>query len=202
MSDLSPEELVLWCQRTLPDDTRAFEVLVAHFKRSVFATAYRLMGNREEAEDQAQEAFIKIYRGIIKLKEPATLAAWIQRVTINTCLDALSKQKRRPQHISITSEDDGEGQHHAAAHTGSPHATAESGELRRCLERALSVLEPEGRQVIVLRDIEAMPYEEIAAALKLKLSAVKMRIHRARLAFQKLLEKTCPGVAESRSARA
>ncbi len=109
MNGLSPEELVRWCQRTLPDDTRAFEALVAQYKRAVFATAYRLMGSREEAEDQAQEAFLKIYRGVAKLEDPVTLPAWIQRVTINTCLDALEKQRRRPV-IQITPpfEDDEE----------------------------------------------------------------------------------------------
>lgn len=195
MSDLSPEELVLWCQRTLPDDTRAFEALVAQFKRSVFATAYRMMGNREEAEDQAQEAFLKIYRGIRGLKEPKTLTTWIQRITVNTCLDALGRQQRRPSYISMTTDEEDEEQSYAASQAGAPDVAAESGELRRCLERALSALEPDWRKVIVLRDIEDMAYEEIAAALKIKLSAVKMRIHRARLAFQKLLEQICPDAA-------
>lgn len=203
MSDLSPEELVLWCQRTLPDDTRAFEVLVARFKRSVFATAFRLMGSREEAEDQAQEAFLKIYRGISKLEEPATLPAWVQRVTVNTCLDALGKQKRRPATTSLTAdESEGEGSDYTDRRTAGPAAVAESGELRRCLERALSGLEANGRNVIILCDVEDMPYEEIASALKIGLSAVKMRIHRARLAVQKLLEQFCPGVAGAGSARA
>ncbi|MBD0373920.1 MAG: sigma-70 family RNA polymerase sigma factor, partial [Pyrinomonadaceae bacterium] len=104
MDAISPEELVLWCQRTLPHDTRAFEALVAQYKRSVFATAYRLMADRQEAEDQAQEVFLKIYRGIKSLKEPVTLTAWIQRITVNTCLDAMEKQKRRPPTISISHE--------------------------------------------------------------------------------------------------
>lgn len=203
MSDLSPEELVLWCQRTLPEDTRAFEALVARFKRGVFGTAYRMMGNREEAEDQAQESFLKIYRGIAGLKEPATLTTWIQRVTVNTCLDALSKQKRQPAYLSLTAEAEDDGLDYPDLRTADPRAAAESGELRHCIERALSSLEAESRTVIILRDVEDMSYEEIADALKLKMSAVKMRIHRARLAFQKLLEKVCPGVvaAGSKSAR-
>ena len=202
MGEIAPEELVLWCRRTLPDDTRAFEALVAQFKRSVFATALRMMGSREEAEDQAQEAFLKIYRGVTKLEEPATLPAWVQRVTVNTCLDALDRRKRRPATTSLT--DDEEGAEHAYADTRAPGpaAAAEGGELRRCLERALAGLEPDGRKVIILRDVEDMPYEEIAAALKIGLSAVKMRIHRARLAVQKLLEQVCPGVAGSGAARA
>lgn len=71
MQTLAPEELVRLCQRTLPDDTRAFELLVSMYKERVFATAYRLMGNRQDAEDQAQEVFLKIYskpNGVVKIR--------------------------------------------------------------------------------------------------------------------------------------
>lgn len=199
MSELSAEELVLWCRRTLPHDTRAFEALVSQYKRSVYATAYRMMGSREEAEDQAQEVFLKIYRGVTKLEEPSTLPAWVKRVTVNTCLDALAKQKRRPATTSLTSSDgeEGEERDYADARAPGPAAAAEGSELRHCLERALSGLESGGRQVIVMRDVEDMAYEEIADALKIGLGAVKMRIHRARLAVQKLLEQFCPGVVRA-----
>ena len=197
LSAHSPEELVLWCKRTLPDDTRAFEALVAQYKRAVYAIAYRLMGSREEAEDQAQEAFLKIYRGVTKLEEPVTLPAWIQRVTVNTCLDALARGKRRPATTSITSDDDWEREDrdYADRRSPGPFEAAEHAELRRCLERALAGLDPEARRVIVLRDVEDMPYEEIAGALEVSLSALKMRIHRARLAVQRLLKQVCPGLA-------
>ena len=187
----------MWCRRTLPDDTRAFEALVAQYKRGVFATAYRLMGSREEAEDQAQESFLKIYRGVTKLEEPAALPAWIQRVTVNTCLDALAKQKRRPASASFTADDEGvrDARDYADARRPGPVAAAEGAELRRCLERPLDALGDDARKVVVLRDVEDMPYEEIAGALKLGLSALKMRIHRARLAVKRLLEQICPGVA-------
>jgi len=181
--------------------TRAFEALVAQYKRSVYATAYRLMGSREEAEDQAQETFLKIYRGVTRLEEPATLPAWIQRVTVNTCLDALAKQKRRPSTTSLTTED-GEERDYADAQASGPHAATEVDELRRCIENALAGLDDGGRRVIILCDVEDMPYDEIASVLKVGLSAVKMRIHRARLAFQKMLERVCPGVAGSHATRA
>lgn len=198
MSALSPEELVQWCKRTLPYDTRAFEALVAEYKRSVFATAYRMMGSREEAEDQAQEAFLKIFRGVTKLKEPVTLPAWIHRITVNTCLDALAKQKRRLETAPLTiNEQEQEEQYYADTRNLSPGANVEFEELRGCLEKALAGLEPEAREVIVLRDIEDMAYEEIAGMLKIGLSALKMRIHRARLALQRMLEQVCPGVART-----
>jgi RNA polymerase sigma-70 factor (ECF subfamily) len=80
MQTLAPEELVRLCQRTLPDDTRAFELLVSMYKERVFATAYRLMGNRQDAEDQAQEVFLKIYRGIRQLEDPGMFTSWVYRI--------------------------------------------------------------------------------------------------------------------------
>ncbi len=205
MSTVSPEELALWCQRTLPDDTRGFEALVARYKKQVFSTAYRLMGNRQEAEDQAQEVFLKIYRGIKSLAEPATLPAWVHRITVNTCLDALERRKRRPASAPLA--DPEEGRDEAAAEfadtrTPTPAEAAERRELLRCLEKALALLDADGYRVILLRDIEEAPYEEIAGALKIGLSAVKMRIHRARLKLQQLLEQVCPWVGGRGAARA
>ena len=192
MDNLSAEDLAKLCQQTLPNDTSVFELIVARYKKRVFATAYRLMDNREEAEDQAQEVFLKIYRSIGKLSEPATFEAWLHRITVNTCLDALEKGKRRPAiKIHLDSEEESGGFDVPAK--SNPAKTFEDNEIRSCLEKALAKLEPKGRSVIVLRDVEELSYEEIAELLKAGLSAVKMRIHRARLAIQKLIEEICPG---------
>jgi RNA polymerase sigma-70 factor (ECF subfamily) len=196
MQAIAPEELVLQCQRTLPDDTRAFELLVQIYKERVYAMAFRLMGNRQDAEDQAQEVFLKVYRGIKQLDEPATLTAWIYRITTNTCFDALSKQKRRPQTTPLSPPDD-EG--HDEPRYADPRVVGpEEAALRRetwvCLEKTLAELDASGRAALMLRDIEDRPYQEIAEILSIGLSAVKMRIHRARLAFQQVLEKVCPGL--------
>ena len=201
MEAIAPEELVRMCQHTLPDDTRAFELLVSQYKDRVYATAYRLMGNPQDAEDQAQESFLKIYRGIRSLDEPATLTSWVYRITTNTCFDALNKRKRRPQTTPLAPPDDegNEEPRYADTRTLSPEEAAVLAEARACLERTLSQLDEIGRTVLVLRDIEDRPYQEIAEILKLGLSAVKMRIHRARLAFQQTLDKVCPGLRSARS---
>ena len=99
MQTFSPETLARLCQQTLPEDTRAFEALVAQFKGRVYATAYRLMGDPQDAEDQVQEVFIKIYRGIRDLDDPSTVATWIYRVTTNTCMDALAKRACSTHHV-------------------------------------------------------------------------------------------------------
>ena len=159
------------------------------------------MGNPQDAEDQAQEAFLKIYRGIRSLDEPATLTSWIYRITTNTCFDALNKRKRRPQTTPLAPPDDegNEEPRDADTRTLSPEEAAMRAEARACLERTLSQLDEVGRTVLVLRDIEDRPYQEIAEILKLGLSAVKMRIHRAWLAFQQTLDKVCPGLRGAKS---
>ena len=199
MESFSPEALVRWCQRTLPDDPRAFEYLVTHYKGRVFATAYRMMGNTQEAEDQAQEVFFKIYRSIVALDEPATLPAWITRITVNTCLDALTKQRRRPQTVPL---DPPEAEGSAApqyeeTRLPMPEDTALRHEAQHCIEAALARMEPTSRAALVLRDIDDRPYQEVATLLTVGLSAAKMRIHRARLTFQHLLERVCPDLAQS-----
>jgi RNA polymerase sigma-70 factor (ECF subfamily) len=195
----SPEALVRWCQRTLPNDTRAFEQLVARYKGRVFATALRMMGDAQEAEDQAQEVFIKVYRGIATLDEPATLGSWITRITVNTCLDALAKQRRRPRTVPIEpAEDQGSAPpQFEDTRTPSPETSALRDEERRCIESALARLEPASRAALMLRDIDDRPYQEVASLLALGLSAAKMRIHRARIAFQRMLEGVCPELARS-----
>ena len=200
MINPSPVDLVRLCQQTLPDDTRAFEVIVARYKKKVFLTAYRLLDNREEAEDYAQEVFLKIYRSIKNLNEPETFEAWLHRITVNTCLNALEKRKRTPN-IKIYLDADIETQGFDIPSKLNAEKTFEAQEIRNCLEKALAKLEPTGRNAIVLRDIEEMSYEEIAASLKVGLSAVKMRIHRARLAVRDLIEKICPGSWRASSIR-
>jgi len=194
METLQPEALVRLCQQTLPEDTRAFEALVALFKGRVYATAYRLMGNQHDAEDQAQEVFIKIYRGIRHLDDPTTVAAWISRVTTNTCFDALAKRQRSPRTTSMTPlapEPDDEREY-ADTRTGTPEEAALRRELRACLEDTLHQLDLAERAALILRDVEGRTYQEIAETFAVGLSAVKMRIHRARLAFQQLFERICP----------
>jgi RNA polymerase sigma-70 factor, ECF subfamily len=201
VSTLTSEELVRWCQRTLPDDTQAFEYLISQYKGRVFATTYRLMGNRQEAEDQAQEVFLKVYRNIKTLNEPATLPAWITRIAINTCMDAMSRQRRRPQTTPLAGVGlDGETEEeprYADTTTVGPEEAVLQGEMRHCIEQALVKLDTTARTALVLRDVDDHSYQEIAEMLSIGLSAVKMRIHRARQAFQQALTKVCPDLGRS-----
>ena len=193
---MSPEELVRRCQQARPGDMRAFEQLVAAYKTQVLRTAYRLMRNREDAEDLAQEVFLKVYRGIRTLDDPAAVTGWIHRITVNLCLDTLAKQKRRPSTaLSALANGDGDEDARLADTTqAAPEEAVVHDELRRCIEAVLAQLGAVERVVLVLRDLEDRSYQEIADILKAGLSATKMRIHRARLTFQQVFERLCPGL--------
>jgi len=201
LESLPPQTLTRLCQQTLPEDTRAFQALVGQLKARVYATAYRQMGNRQDAEDQAQEVFVKVYRGIQDLDDPATVTTWIYRLTVNTCFDALRKRGRAPNTTAAAppSADRDEELQYADPNAATPEEDALRCELRDCLEDVLQRLDPGERAVLVLRDVEEQPYQEIAETLAIGLSATKMRIHRARLTFQQLFTSLCaelwrPGV--------
>jgi RNA polymerase sigma-70 factor, ECF subfamily len=193
VDEVSPEELVQRCQQARPGDTRAFEQLVAMYKTQVFRTAYRLMRNPEDAEDLTQEVFLKVYRSIRTLDDPASLPAWIQRITVNLCLDILAKHKRRPSvPLTALSTDGGDADARPlGTAAATPEAAALRDEVRRCIEAVLVQLGAVERVVLLLRDLEDRSYQEIADILKTGLSATKMRIHRARLSFQQLFERLC-----------
>jgi RNA polymerase sigma-70 factor, ECF subfamily len=195
VEQLSPEELARWCQRTLPGDIRAFQQLVTTYKAQVLRTALRILGNRQDAEDVAQEVFLAVFRRIRDLDDPATLTAWMYRITVNMCLNVRTKQKRRPDTIPLTPPDsDNQTEEFVDPTAATPEEAALRRELQRCIAAVLAQLNSVERAIIVLRDFEDRSYQELADSLNIGLSAVKMRIHRARAAFQQLFDRICSGL--------
>jgi RNA polymerase sigma-70 factor, ECF subfamily len=191
----SPEELARWCQRTLPGDIRAFQLLVTTYKAQVLRTALRMLGNRQDAEDLAQEVFLAVFRRIRDLDDPATLTAWIYRITVNMCLNARARQKRRPDTIPLAPSDlDDQIEGFVDTTVATPEEAVLRRELQRCIAAVLAQLNSVERAIIVLRDFEDRSYQEIADSLSVGLSAAKMRIHRARAAFQQLFDRICSGL--------
>ncbi|MCS6879922.1 MAG: RNA polymerase sigma factor [Oscillochloridaceae bacterium] len=170
----------------LPD----FDELVQRYQRQVLVIAYRILGNWQDAEDLAQEALLKAYLRLGDLVNPASLGAWLRRLTVNACLDALARQQRRPATVSLTASEDHEA---PVPERFLAVASAEEAAVRaeewRDLRATLLRLEPGAREALVLREIYGYSYAEIAGMLDLGLSAVKMRVHRARHAVQRALNE-------------
>lgn len=179
-SHLSDEELVALCQKRLPDDPRPFTALVSRYQQPVLATCFQFMGDRQEAEDQAQEVFMRVYRGIQRFEGRSKFSTWLFQITLNTCRTALKKRARRPV-VEETSLLELEALLPSSQ-------TSEEAALARAevdaVAQALQLLNENDRTILVLREADGLTYQEIAEALNIGLSAAKMRVMRARLALQ------------------
>lgn len=199
MSALSDEELVARCKKELPSNTRSYEELVQRHMNRVYGIAYRIVLQKEEAEDVAQEVFIKVYHGLKKFEQQSSFSTWLYRIATNSALDTLDKTGRRSKNIvTLTSQKNTKEEEtdpldpHASV--AGPEEQVIQKELRECINRVLKKLNRDQARLLVMRDFEDLSYNEIALALQANLSTVKMRIHRARLAFQELFGQFCGGV--------
>jgi len=166
-------------------DLAAFEELVAHFERPVFALCFRLLGDAEEARDAAQETFLKVYRGLSGFRGEAGLKTWIYRIAINQAMNQKRWWRRRHRDETI-SLDITRGQSEATLGSmlpgrgSSPEAEAISSEREHSIMRALGEIKEEYRIALMLREIEELSYEEIAETLSISIGTVKSRIARGR----------------------
>lgn len=166
-------------------DLSAFEDLVAHFERPVYALCFRLLGDAEEARDAAQDTFLKVYRGLGAFRGDAGLKTWIYRIAINQAMNQRRWWRRRHRDETI-SLDITRGQSDTPignllpGRGISPEAQAISSERERNIMRALGEIKEEYRIALMLREIEELSYEEIAATLSISIGTVKSRIARGR----------------------
>lgn len=168
----------------------SFETLVERYQGQLLGIAYRMLGNWQDAEDLAQEALLKAYLRLGDLANPESLGPWLRRLTVNASLDALTRRQRRPSTVSLTAPDDQDvPTAERALAVGSAEDAAVRAEEWRDLRAMLGRLDPGARDALVLRDIYGYSYAEIAAILDLGLSAVKMRVHRARTAVQRAISE-------------
>lgn len=195
---LTDEELVARCKKELPGDTRSYELLTQRHMNRVYSVVYRIVCSKEEAEDITQEVFVKVFHGIKKFEQQASFASWLYRIATNSALDSLEKLKRQQKHAApliVYKDKDKEEESdpltlHPSKEAG-PEERALQRELRECISRVLKQLDRQQSSLLVMRDFDDLSYDEIATSLKLGMSAVKMRIHRARLSFQELFSQTC-----------
>ena len=180
---MTEKELVRAAQR---GDDSAFEELVRTYEKRVYHLALRMCGNVDDAYEVAQEAFLSAWKGMRFFRGDSSFSTWLSRLTSNAAIDFLRRQRRQGGSDGV-SLDDEDTFLEVADPAPSPHQQAERLELRDALARGLGALSPEHRQVLLLRELQGLTYEEIAAALELDLGTVKSRIARAREKLRKYL---------------
>ena len=174
--------------RAQKGDQEAFAALMEANQGRIYNLTLRMTGNPEDAAELSQEAFFNAWRGISKFQGDSSFATWLYRLATNVCIDYLRKQKRRRQVESEVSLDDEEASWTEPADwSQDPQRQLERSELGRALERGLRALPEQQRQILVLRELSGLSYQEIAEKLDLDLGTVKSRIARARLALRKIL---------------
>ena len=175
-------------RRAKEGDQGAFERLVMDNQNRVYSLALRLCGDREAAADLAQEAFIKAWQGLGSFQGESSCATWVYRRATNLCIDYLRKKKRREGvEPSVSLDDSDSGWAEPADRESDPQLVLERSERGRALARGLASLPGWQRQVLVLRELSGLSYQEISQALDVDLGTVKSRIARARLSLRKIL---------------
>ena len=178
----SPGDDAALLARLRAGDAAAFETLVITHQHRVFGVALRMLGSRAEAEEIAQEVFLRAHRAIADFRGDARLGTWLYAIASRLCLNRLASPDRRVARGDDVLVD-------VPASTPDAAAAAERAELDAALRAAIAELPDERRLVLVLRDVEGLSYEQIAEALALDLGTVRSRLHRARMQLKEKLER-------------
>ena len=179
--DVSNAELV---KKSQLGDKNAFEELVRRHQELVFSLAYKLTGNRELANDVAQEAFIRAWKAIDKFRGDSTFGTWIYRITVNT---AWTLRKKAKKHYSLNIEDTQEPV--VIDEKKDPELVAINSDLSVVLRKALNQIPLEQRIIVELKNIEGRSHKEIADYLDISVTAAKVRLHRAHQKLRNILEE-------------
>ena len=184
---MSEEQLI---RRAQQGDNGAFEELLLLHQKKVYNLCLRMSANPDDALDLSQEAFLRAWRSLGQYQFEASFSTWLFRLTSNICIDFLRRKKRR-QETSLTESYDGsdEGAELSVpdAQPG-PEQQAMTNETKIELARAMEQLSPEHREILQLRVVEDLQYEQIADILGVRVGTVKSRLARARLSFRKILK--------------
>lgn len=185
--DLEERALIQQCKQGI---LSAFDKLVEKYEKRVFNFAYRMAGNYDDANDVAQEAFIRVFNAIGSFRGDANFSTWLYRIVTNVYLD---ERKRAKSHMHTPLDDYIELEENAVARqvedTGpGPEELAEQKERHDLLQAAIQTLPDYQRVMVLLYHVEARSYEEIAEIMNLPIGTVKSRLNRARLALKEKLQ--------------
>lgn len=166
-------------QLCLDGDAVAFEILVERYKKLVYTTAYRMMGNKEEAEDVSQEAFIRIYSSLGRYNPEFKFSTWAMKITTNLCLDQLRKRKNvalpMDELPEITDDDK------------TPEETFITNETGREVQAAIDKLPAKYKEFLILFHVQNLSYQEIMDITGESLTIVKNRLYRARQMLKEII---------------
>ena len=166
----------------------AFEELVARHRDKIYARAYTMMRNEEEAVDLSQEAWVKAWQRLVQFQGDSSFATWMTRIVINLCLDQIRKNKRqRAESIDQLDEEVGGVERQMPVVTPNPTEGLERSELRERIDEAMQKLSYEHRTVLVLHEFEDLEYKEIAKRMKCSIGTVMSRLFYARRKMAALL---------------
>jgi RNA polymerase sigma-70 factor (ECF subfamily) len=183
--------------RLVARDEQAFNAVVRTYQRRVFALLFRMLGNRAEAEDLAQEVFVQVFKAIGSFRGESKLSTWIYRIAVN-----LSKNRTKYLRVRHAGEQDpldsvaervpladASARRANVAYVARPDDMVAGKQMERIVRDAILQLEPSFRECLVLRDVEDLSYEEIGSITGLAEGTVKSRIHRARAQLKDLVER-------------
>jgi len=182
---LAGENLLI--QRCQHGDAVAFDCLVERHGQWVYNLAYRMIGDREEAHDIAQEAFVRAFGAIKGFRRGSSFSTWLYRVTTNACLDEIKRRRRRPAPATSLIGDDDPPQDPPDPAPG-VEKQAEAIERREIIRRAIAALPTHHRLPLVLYELQGCSYDEVAEITDTNVGTVKSRLNRARLALKQALE--------------
>jgi RNA polymerase sigma-70 factor (ECF subfamily) len=172
-------------------DERAFRELIEGHRDRVFNITFRMLGNRAEAEDVAQEVFITVFKTIETFREESKFSTWLYRVTVNHCKNRIKYLARRHDRDRDELDESSNGTNGAIGSPppAAPDRALEGAQMEKLLQEAIGNLDDDHRIVVVLRDVEDLSIEEICEITGLPDGTVKSRLHRARLALRKKLQR-------------
>src|SRR5258706_7535405 len=184
-SSTSDEQLVKAAKK---GEMAAFEELVARHRDKIYARAFSMMRNEDEAVDLSQEAWVKGWQRLKKFQGESSFVTWMTRIVINLCLDQLRRQKRhRAESIEKLEEELGGVERQMPMVTPNPTAGLERSELRARIDRALGLLSYEHRTVLILHEFEDLEYKEIAKRMQCSIGTVMSRLFYARRKMANLM---------------
>lgn len=176
-------------RRVQKGERGAFDLLVLRYQHKVVKLVARLLRDPAEAEDVAQEAFVKAYRALGSFRGDSAFYTWLYRIAVNTARNTMASRQRRPlDYEADLSESEQSVVDSRMRHGDTPEAVALSDEIQRTVTEAIEALPEDLRTAIVLREVEGLSYEEIAEAMDCPVGTVRSRIFRAREAIDRNLK--------------